>query len=337
MAMLLGGIGVVSAGEWKNIHMGINVLSVFDGMACGLVALKRAGIQVDNYFASEIDPYAMRIAKKNHPEIVHLGNIENWREWDLPKIDLLIGGSPCQGFSQVGHGKNFDDPRSKLFFVYVDILFHLIDQNPKIQFGLENVKMKQEWQNVISDILGVDPVEINSALVSAQVRKRLYWANWKIEQPEDENLVIYDVLEDKGIPVIKSHGEYQLRPEKAMCLDANYWKGADNHGQRTIIISSECIELGHAILNGHDFIKRVYSIWGKCPTLTAVCGGNQHRKIAMNECQWRKLTPLECERLQTLPDGYTEGVSNTQRYKMLGNGWTVDVIAHILKSNPKLI
>ena len=303
----------------------MNVLSLFDGMSCGQIALERAGLEVDNYFASEIDKYAISIAQKNYPNTKELGDVTSWGKWLLPQVDLVLAGSPCQGFSQAGRGLNFEDPRSKLFFEFVEILNY---HKPKY-FLLENVMMKKEYQDVISKYLGVEPVVINSALVSAQNRKRLYWTNLPITQPENRGLVIYDILEDKGIPVIKSHGEYQLRPEKAMCIDANYWKGPDNHGQRTIIL--ECEELGHAILNGHDFLKRVYSIWHKCPTLTAVCGGNQERKIAMDGIHWRKLTPIECERLQTVPDNYTEGVSNSQRYKMLGNGWTVDVIAHILK------
>lgn len=358
--------------------MGINVVSGFDGMACGLVALKRAGIQVDNYFASEIDPYAMQIAKKNHPEIVHVGNIENWREWDLPKIDLLIGGSPCQGFSNAGKGRNFDDPRSRLFYTYVEIRDELHHRNPELQFLLENVKMKQEWQDIINDEMGVFPIEINSALVSAQNRKRLYWANWKIEQPEDKGLILADVLED---------GEVDR--EKSYCIDANYHKGGNprsyfEDGKRQLVFVAG-LEQGRRLNDGKSFSRnyregyriysslgkaatlsampkggeggytglyqvgvatdikgiesmlRVYSSGGKSPTLSTMSGGNREPKVAMDEIHYRKLTPVECERLQTLPDGYTEGVSNTRRYHALGNGWTVDVIAHILKSNPKLI
>jgi site-specific DNA-cytosine methylase len=216
---------------------------------------------------------------------------------------------------------------------------------------------------------------INSSLVSAQNRVRLYWTNIEgIDQPEDKGIMLEDIIGDhyvggafrgrnivdgkrvdyKGaptvqrfeartdgksnclttvtkdtvvVPVIKSHGELIFKPHKSQCLDANYHKGADNHGQRTGVI-----ELGHAELNGHDIIKRVYSPKGKAPTLTAVCGGNQEKKIAVDASHWRKLTTVECERLQTVPDGYTDGVSKTQRYKMIGNSFTVDVIAHLLKN-----
>lgn len=304
----------------------MNVLSLFDGISCGRVALERAGIPVEKYYRSEIDSYADQIALKNYPDSINLGTVKEWNTWDIEEIDLLIGGSPCQGFSFAGKQLNFDDPRSRLFFEFMEVLRRY---RPKY-FLLENVMMKQEYRDVISRFLEVQPIMINSALVSGQLRKRLYWTNIpNISQPKDKGILIADILEDQGVPVIKSHGMYDLRAEKSMCVDANYWKGPDNHGQRTVIL--ECEELGKARLNGHDFLKRVYSIWGKCPTLTAVCGGNQERKIAVDGLKWRKLTPVECERLQTLPDNYTEGVSNTQRYKMLGNGWTVDVIAHILK------
>jgi DNA-cytosine methyltransferase len=305
----------------------MNVLSLFDGMSCGQLALLRAGFNVKKYYASEIDVHAIKIAKKNFPNTQHVGSVTNLR---IPKgeiIDLLIGGSPCQGFSFAGKQLNFNDERSKLFFEYVRILKEARHYNPDVKFLLENVKMKKEYQDVISEILGVQPIEINSALVSAQNRRRLYWTNIEgVGQPEDKGLFIEDILQDKSlVPVIKQKGELIYKPHKSQCLDANYFKGVDNHGQRT-----GCIEVGHAIINGHDFLKRVYSTKGKAPTLTAVSGGNQERKISIDSNKWRKLTPIECERLQTLPDNYTEGVSNTQRYKMIGNGWTVDVITHIL-------
>lgn len=305
----------------------MRVLSLFDGISGGQVALARAGVPVTSYMASEIDKYAIKITQNNFPSTIQLGSVTDIQAEHLGRIDLLIGGSPCQGFSIAGKQLNFNDERSKLFFEYVRLLKEL---KPKY-FLLENVMMKQEYQDIISERLSVQPIMINSGLVSAQNRKRLYWTNIpNVSQPEDKNLCVWDILEDKGYPAIKSHGEYVLRPEKAMCIDANYWKGADNHGQRTIIIG--CNELGKANLNGHDFLKRVYDIWGKSPTLTAICGGNQERKIAINSSEWRKLTPTECEALQTYPVGYTEGISNTQRYKALGNSFTVDVIAHILKN-----
>ena len=170
-----------------------NVLSLFDGVSCGRVALERVGLEYQNYYASEIDKYAIQIAQNNFPNTIQLGDVKKWRDWDLPPIDLLMGGSPCQGFTFTGKQLNFDDPRSKLFFEFVDILNHY---KPKY-FLLENVIMKQEYQDIISDYLGVQPIKINSALVSAQNRNRLYWTNIPdISQPLDKEIILKDVLED---------------------------------------------------------------------------------------------------------------------------------------------
>lgn len=298
----------------------MRVLSLFDGISCGRVALDRAGITVNKYYASEIDKYAIQISKKNHPDIIHLGDVTKWKEWDTETPDLIIGGSPCQGFSFAGKQLNFDDPRSKLFFAFVDIVNH---HKPKY-FLLENVKMKKEYQDIISDYLGVQPVEINSSLVSAQNRKRLYWFNWNVCKPKDKEIYLKDIIE-KGI----------VNRNKSYCLDANYWKGGNLksyfYKKRRQLVFNRCLQTGEADINGMDCIKRAYDINGKSPTLTTMGDGHREHKITLNEKQWRKLTPVECERLQTLPDNYTDGVSATQRYKMLGNGWTVDVIAHIFK------
>ena len=184
--------------------------------------------------------------------------------------------------------------------------------------------MKEESMRVISKCLGVEPIFINSMLVSAQFRQRYYWCNWDVEQPEDKRILLQDILEDG----------YTDR-DKSYCIDANYFKGGNLKSyfekSRRQLVYDRCVQIGEADINGHDFLKRVYWKGAKCPTLTAVCGGNQERKVALNDLEWRKLTPIECERLQTLPDNYSAGVSNTQRYKMLGNGWTIDVISHILK------
>ena len=172
----------------------MNVLSLFDGMSCGQQALERVGIKVDNYFASEIDKYAIQIAEKNYPNTKHLGDVTQiskfWTEHKFPKIDLLIGGSPCQSFSYAGNQLAFDDPRGKLFFEYVKIKDLL---KPKY-FLLENVKMKQEYVDIISEYLGVEPIEINSSLVSAQHRKRLYWTNIPFEMPDDKKIYLKDIL-----------------------------------------------------------------------------------------------------------------------------------------------
>jgi DNA (cytosine-5)-methyltransferase 3A len=304
------------------VSKGINVLSLFDGMSSGRIALERARIPVDKYFASEIDKYAIQVTMKNYPDTIKLCDVTNWRDWDLPKIDLLIGGSPCQGFSRSGKGLNFDDPRSKLFFEYVDIKNSL---RPKY-FLLENVKMKKEYQDIISEYLEVEPIKINSSLVSAQNRERLYWTNIpNITQPEDKGILLKDIIEYDVFEYDRKNG-IGKQLYKSIPLLASDWRGLNRNQKQNAI----CIQVGEANLKGHDIIKRVYSIEGKSPTLTTMGGGHREPKIALDEMQWRALTPLEMERLQTVPDNYTEGVSNTQRKKMLGNGWTVDVIAHIL-------
>lgn len=327
----------------------MNVLSLFDGISAGRVALEKAGIVVDNYYASEIDRYAMQVSKKNYPDIKQLGDISIWRGWDIDwsSIDLVIGGSPCQGFSIAGRQLNFNDPRSKLFFDFVDICDHVADMNPNMKFLLENVKMKQEFQDVINKYMGIEPIVINSSLLSAQNRVRLYWTNIpNIIQPEDKGIVLSDILEDKvddkyyltaeAIDYMsrlrngKQRWEYHKNPidGKAACLTANMYKGIP-YG---VVRLSKCEQIATLEMKGNDCIRRVYNEQGKSPFLTTSVGGHRQPKVFDYTKELaRKLTPLECERLQAFPDGYTEGVSNTQRYKALGNSWTVDVIAHIFK------
>lgn len=323
----------------------MNVLSLFDGMSCGQIALNRIGIKADNYYASELDKYAIKVTQANYPDTRQLGDVAKWRDWDIDwsSIDLLVGGSPCQGFSFAGKQLAFDDPRSKLFFVYVDILNHIRSVNPSVKFLLENVKMKKEHLAVISEQLSVEPILINSNLVSAQNRQRFYWCNWKVEQPTDKGILLADILETEGTGWIKSHGKYYSRDEKGMCIDANYHKGADNHGQRTLIKCGQMI--GRKINtktgkrdNYNPNIKTQQRIEVRADNKTNCLSTVQKDNLVVKttESKYRKLKPIECERLQTVPDNYTNHVSNTQRYKMLGNGWTVDVIAHILKRNEKI-
>lgn len=309
---------------------GINVLSLFDGMSCGQIALKKAGINVKQYYASEIDTHAIKVTQHNHPKTIQLGSVteicDMFCDMFLPKIDLLIGGSPCQGFSFAGKQLNFEDPRSKLFFEFVRLKEEL---NPAY-FLLENVKMKKEYQDIISTYLGVEPIEINSALVSAQSRKRLYWTNIPgISQPEDRGLVLKDILEN---------GETDR--DKAHCIDACYYKGGDlnqyfNKSRRQVVFETKPILMGRSNSSQDG---KIVSPEGKSYCHTA--GNNNTPKVALTalpirgNIPFRKLTPLECERLQTVPDNYSNVVSNSQRYKMLGNGWTVDVIAHIFKNLP---
>jgi DNA (cytosine-5)-methyltransferase 3A len=417
----------------------MNVLSLFDGMSCGRIALERLGIKVDNYYSSEIDKYAIQVSEANYPDIIQIGDVTKINYEELPQIDLIMGGSPCQGFSFAGKQLAFDDPRSALFFCFWRAVKHL---KPKY-FLLENVRMKKEYLDVISEYMGVEPIMINSALVSAQNRVRYYWTNIPgIEQPEQRGIVLRDILEDG----------FNSDRDKSYCIDANYSKtGAkphhykdkyrrqlvyqeethdkpkkihdiprdilkDNERQRrvyaqegkspSLLARSDSPKImkethdtpkqvGTAVdIKGHDQIKRVYSEDGKSSTLTTCGGGHREPKVAVfsedrinkfketlkddpkpsangiiqlnnpshssgrvyspkgksptlmagnsgggkepvkinHDLTWRKLTPLECERLQTVPDNYTNHVSNTQRYKMLGNGWTIEVIAHILKN-----
>ena len=270
-----------------------NVLSLFDGMSCGQLALDTLGIKVNNYFASEIDPYAMQIAKKNYPNTKHIGSVLDVRGSDLPRIDLLIGGSPCQSFSNAGDGSGLDG-KSKLFWEFVRVL----KETKPTYFLLENVKMKKEWEKIITDTLGVEPIAINSRLLTAQNRPRLYWTNIpNVVQPIDRGIVLKDILEDQ--------------------VDEKFY------------LSDKAIDYMSRLRNGKPrWEYHTNPLNGKSACLTA----NMYKGVpygVIKELK-RRLTPVECERLQSVPDNYTEGVSNTQRFKMLGNGWTIDVIAHIL-------
>lgn len=270
----------------------MNVLSLFDGMSCGQIALARAGIQVKNYIASEIDKYAIQITQKNYPKTFQVGDVTKLKNFN---VDLLLGGSPCQGFSFSGKQMNFGDPRSVLFFEYV----RLLEECKPRWFLLENTPMKEEYKRVISDYLHVYPVEINSSLFSAQNRKRLYWTNIPIKEIVPKNIT-FSQIREYGV----TDPTYYY---SQVTLD---W--VTKYSQRT----------------GKEF--KVLD--EKCPTIVASFKLSGTSFFGVDDIYGlRFMTPLECERAQTVPDNYTVGVSNTQRYRMLGNGWTVDVIAHILK------
>ncbi len=425
----------------------MNVLSLFDGMSCGQIALERAGIKVDNYYASEIDKYAIKVTMANYPNTIQLGDVTKVSAKDLPKIDLLIGGSPCQGFSFAGKGLNFDDERSKLFFEFVRLKEEL---QPKY-FLLENVQMKYEHELVISKYMKVNPIVINSSLVSAQNRVRNYWTNINeksyglfgdkkpdIPQPKDKGVLLKDVLESdiaekyfisqKALERVlrKNYSEPQINPDKtgtlscynnsskgsfdsgttfiidvegnakrnqgkAACLSGGAHSGG-NHSDMDLIVThnmlprsskngrggtghlqkndgkSYCLDTNQNT-NAIEFRKvmqlndtngkqpyqqdRIYDTEGLSPTLdtrndqklildkSPCLHGFEHgtngqfnnQLVAGNMI--RRLTEIECERLQTVPDNYTNHVSSTQRYKMLGNGWTVDVVAFILSHIPR--
>ena len=476
----------------------MNVLSLFDGMSCGQIALDRLGIEVDTYYASEIDKYAIAVAKANYPDTIHVGDITQLNPKDFKNIDLILAGSPCQGFSFAGKQLAFDDPRSALFFEFIRLLKAI---KPKY-FLLENVRMKQQYLDVITQQVSecypehqgndlfdskIEPILINSALLSAQSRQRLYWTNIpNVQQPRDREIVLKDILEDEvdehylaGKNLLENYqGGNQLNPnyksQANTIHDKNKKSGvicAGTHGYANGYVETKPIQVNpskkaggkqpyiqdrvfhedgksHSLtasfadrtnvatkpkqvgkvkdggqgnriystdgksstlsaqsggtagngntlietkpkqgvasdINGHDILKRVYSPEGKSPILNSMGGGNRKPKVVSGgafrgraydqngkrkdrdgksvanqtkqmlelrkddksnaittvgkdsvvvneELTWRKLTPLECERLQTVPDNYTASVSNTQRYKMLSNGWTVEVIAHIL-------
>lgn len=419
----------------------MKVLSLFDGMSCGQLALNRLGIKVDKYYASEIDKYAIQVTQANFPETIQVGDVCNLKAEDYQDVDLILAGSPCQGFSFAGKQLAFDDPRSALFFEFIRLLKEI---KPKY-FLLENVKMKKEFLEVITDQVSacypefqgkdlfggkIEPILINSALVSAQSRQRYYWTNIpNVEQPEDLGIVLRDILEDDGQADLVGNGgreAFKENIQKGTALLARDWKGWNTYGMTGVQTTPKQVGIASDI-NGHDILKRVYSPDGKSPALNTMGGGNREPKVVSggalrarskdkdgknigwketkpkqmlelrkdekanavstvskdsivvsektnqinpskkasgkqpyiqdrvfhkdgkshaltesfadrtnvgehNELTWRKLTPLECERLQTVPDNYTNHVSKTQRYKMLGNGWTVSVISHILSN-----
>ena len=386
----------------------MNVLSLFDGMSCGQQALERAGIKLDQYFASEIDKYAIKVTMANYPNTIQLGSVVNVKGCDLPKIDLLIGGSPCQSFSFAGKRKGMAtkdeieihtldhylqfkndgyefEGQSYLFWEFMRILNQV---KPKY-FLLENVMMGEKWERILSRAIGVNPIEINSALVSAQNRRRLYWTNIGIkpaglfgdlesiiQQPKDEGILLKDILEtevdekyflsEKIINGFVAHNKRHIEEKnqtgfnwkptigdkKANCLRANAalcatdnsvifhntmprssttGKGGTGH-----LIKNDgktyCLDTGNTnaveIKAGDYRFDEGYR-WrenDKTPTLKTKTSA-----LAKINKTIRRLTPIECERLQTIPDNYTNHVSDSQRYKMLGNGWTVDVITHIFK------
>ena len=284
------------------------VLSLFDGISAGRLALERAGIPVTKYYASEIDKYAIQTAMKNYPDTIQLGDITNWREWNIEQPDLIIGGSPCQGFSFAGKQLNFDDPRSKLFFEFANIYYHY---KPKY-FLLENVKMKKESQDIISQYMNCEPVEINSALVSAQNRKRLYWTNIPgLEQPEDRGILLRDVIEEDG----------SVDRSKSYCLDANYFKGGNpkqyfEKKRRQLVFKDKSQTIPVTIYkeNQKSMLKR--------------------KKIGLlvgdNAMKYRKLTPIECERLQTFPE-----IQKTIEVKLCID--QVKSFVDAVSKNPKLL
>ena len=286
----------------------MKVLSLFDGISCGMVALERAGIPVERYVAYEIEESAIKISKKNYPQIEQCGDVTTADFTQYQGFDLLIGGSPCQDLSNYkydrGDVKGLEGSKSNLFYHFVRALKEC---KPRY-FLLENVaSMESKWAYVISEELGVQPIMINSALVCGAERKRLYWTNIPMAaEPEDKGIVLNDIV----FPSDKVPPKYWY--DKPFT-----YNGDEKKVQCTLHIT------------GHRNMKEVYNLNGKCNTL--LCdgdGGNRQKKI-YQDGKCRKLMPIEYERLQTLPDNYTDCVSDSRRYTAIGNGWTVDVIAHI--------
>jgi DNA-cytosine methyltransferase len=295
----------------------MNVLSLFDGISCAKIALDNLEIDVNNYYASEIDKFAINVSKSNHPNIIHLGDIKNIKADDLPKIDLLIGGSPCQDLSNAQKGLGLKGSKSNLFYEYIRLLKEV---NPKY-FLLENVKNK--WGNIMSEYVGVDFKEINSSIFSAQSRPRYYWTNidYELLPKAMSKIVLKDVLDDNV------DEKYFLSKEGLNSFLSNV-KVNNNISKDGI---NKSFVIPREIHNDNERQRRVYSLKSKSPTILARADTT---KIFV-ENSVRKLTPLECERLQCIPDNYTSMASDTQRYKMIGNAFTVSVIEHFLKGLSK--
>jgi DNA-cytosine methyltransferase len=294
------------------------VLSIFDGMSCGQIALNKIGYKYSEYYASEIDKHAIKVAVNNYPSTKQIGSVTEVKAVDLPKIDLLMGGSPCQGFSFSGKQLNFDDPRSKLFFEFV----RLKEECEPKWFLLENVVMKKEYEQVITKALGVEPIRINSALVSAQNRERLYWTNIpNITQPNDKGKTTKDIVGfESEIPCIDETIS-EIKKYTSRDFQVSISKNGRIRPHRFDYKKSGISEIG-TIVNPND--KTVTIIASHSP-----------KTYKSNPFEIYPLNRQECEQLQTVPMGYTDCVSEQQAKRMLGNGWTVDVISHILSFIPQ--
>jgi len=350
----------------------MNVLSLFDGMSCGQQALERCGIVVDNYYASEIDKYAIQVTMHNYPNTKQLGSVINVDGYKLPKIDLLIGGSPCQSFSFAGKRKGMStkceteiltlehylelkaegyefEGQSYLFWEYM----RLLNETKPTYFLLENVMMGEKWEKILSKAIGVNAIEINSALVSAQNRRRLYWTNIGLEpgglfgdlvstikQPKDKGVLLKYVLEkdvdakyflsNKMLDYFNRHSEIKKQKGNGFTFSPT-----DGNKKGKAVTTKAGSRMDDEFIVHNTMPRSSTSGKGGTGPLSRKDGktycldtGNTNA-IEIKDYAIRRLTPLECERLQTVKDNYTAVASDSQRYRMLGNGWTVDVIAHI--------
>lgn len=291
----------------------MNILSLFDGISCARLALDRANIKVNNYYAAEIDKYAIKVSQDNYPDIIRLGDVTNYQAWNLPKIDLVIAGVPCQNFSIAGKRSG----NMNLFNITFDIINkyrpeYFLIENVK---GLLNINKGETFKLILNKLSSfgydVNHILINSSLLSAQNRERIYVTNISnVQHPSDKGLVLKDIIDASN-----SYEEGNKLIRKIFFIPLKIKK---------------CIHMGNANINSLDHTRRVYSTLGKCPTLTTMQGGHTQPKISEDYTYWRKLTPSECEKLQNIPCNYTNIVSVKQRYKCIGNSFTVDVITHIL-------
>lgn len=304
----------------------MNILSLFNGISGLHLACDRAGIKVDNCYYSEIDKYANQVTEHHYPNDIALGDVTKWREWDIDwaSIDLVGAGFPCQAWSVAGQQQGDKDERGMLFWTTLEIIKHVLYFNPKAKFLMENVKMKKDFEEYITHhttqaLSYVEKTLINSALVSAQNRNRYYWTNFEVAQPDDRGILLKDILEDG----------FNDRDKSQTILATIYKENAKSMVKRNkmgLVVGGAT--RGRYNDDGSTPQRLELNRTEKTNSLTTV----QKDNIAVYEdMTYRKLTPLECERLQTLPDNWTDCVSNTQRYKSIGNGWTIDVIAHILK------
>lgn len=335
----------------------MNVLSLFDGIACGRVALERANIPVERYIASEIEKTSIRVATTNYPDIEEIGDVRNVDVNTLPHIDLLIGGSPCTNLSFSGKREGLSAKKGKekekvvtleqyfklkeegfefegysyLFWEYVRILKALQEKNPNIYFLLENVVMAKEWEDVFTKVLGVEPIKINSSLVSAQNRVRLYWTNIPfVEMPKDKGIKLQDILED--IEFVNSgaiRGRY-IEMNKATIIGRRIDENGHRKDTNKTIPIVQCLEVRSTNRDKSNCLTTAV----KDNVLTPLPIGRHidaYGMISGCKLPFRYYTRREYERLQTLPDGYTDSISESAAKKAIGNGWTVDVIVHLLK------
>lgn len=292
-------------------------LSLFNGISAGRLAADRAGMKFDKYYVAEIDKWANKVSESHYHDNIQLGDVTKWREWDIDwaQVSLVTAGFPCQAWSMAGKQKGDKDLRGALFWTTLEIIGNVLKHNPDAKYMLENVKMKKEFEEYITHhteqaLGGVTKTLINSALVSAQNRNRYYWTNFPVGQPEDKGILLGSVIDDS----------YFSDREKSYCIDANYFKGGNpdqyfNKSRRQLVFL-------------RDKSKTVRS--------SGMRSVDRHEWDSLTDCHYRKLTPTECARLQTFPDGWCESVvSNTQAYKCYGNAWTVDVIAHIFEEMKK--